>query len=144
MNKKRLKTVFLVLLPVFAVGMAMSANSVMMYDDTQEKVTVSSYFALLPEGTFRVSTALAGILACLSGGLAITYLLSKKEGVVKAILYTALAGATMAVMPYLIQGDILVVPNVGVPILLIAQAAVAYFIPEKKETEGKKLKGKTL
>lgn len=144
MNKKRLKTIFLVLLPVFAAGMAVNPGSVMLYDSAQDKLTYCSYFALLPEGTFRISTVLAGLLACLSGGLAITYWVSKKERVVKAILYTSLIGATLAAVPILIDGAIRVLPNVGVPILLIAQAAVAYFIPEKKEKEGKKLNGKTL
>ncbi len=141
MNKKRIKTIFLVLLPVLAAGMAVNPGSVMLYDTVQEKVSSCSYFALLPEGNFQIATVLAGLLTCLSGGLAITYLVGKKDSVAKAIVYIALAGATLAAIPILINSQIRVLPNVGVPILLIAQAAVAYFIPERKSKEGKKLNG---
>ncbi len=141
MNKKRIKTIFLVLLPILAAGMAVNPGSVMLYDTAQDKMSACSYFALLPEGTFRLGTVLAGFLTCLSGGLAITYLVGKKDGVAKAIVYISLAGAALASVPILINSQIRVLPNVGVPILLIVQAAVAYFIPERKPKDGKKLNG---
>ena len=141
MNKKRIKTIFLVLLPIFAAGMAVNPGSVMLYDAAQDKMSACSYFALLPEGNFQIATVLAGILTCLSGGLAITYLVGKKESVAKAIIYISLAGASLAAIPILINSPIRVLPNVGVPILLVAQAAVAYFIPEKNK-ENKKLNGR--
>ena len=141
MNKKRIKTIFLVLLPILAAGMAVNPGSVMLYDAAQDKMSACSYFALLPEGNFQIATVLAGILTCLSGGLAITYLVGKKASVAKAIVYISLAGASLAAIPILINSPIRVLPNVGVPILLVAQAVVAYFVPEKK-TENKKLKSR--
>ena len=141
MDKQKLKVLFLVLLPIFAVGIACNPGSVLIFEPATEKGTTCSYFALLPEGTFRISTVLAGCLGCLAGGLSITYAVGKKDAVAKGAMYASLASAVLAVVPVLMRGEIMVLPNVGVPILLGIHAAVAYFMTARKEkNEARRLK----
>lgn len=140
MRKEKIKKIALFLLPVFAVGMAMQPNSVLMFDPGTEKTTVCSYFSLLPEGTFQISTVLAGLLASISGGLALVFLTAKKKSVLKPIIALAMASSIFSVLPVLLPTTIKILPNVAMPILLLAQAVVAYYCGKEPKEAAKKLK----
>ena len=140
MNKKTVYNILLIAFPAVAILLASGGNSVRILDRTAGTYTYQSYFSLLPEGTFQMSTVLAMGLAMAALVFAIVYVVSGKHKCLKGIYLVTFASVFAAEIPTLLQNELLVVPNVLVPILLIADCAMAYYKMKRPEEEKKKQK----
>ena len=125
MNKQRFLRLALILLPLIAVGVACMPTSVMIFSAETKETAYCSYLQLLPEGSFQIGGVLAVLLASVSGGLAITYSVGKKEKLLMPIRVLAVLSMLAAVTPILLQSEPKVVPNVAVPILMGIQWILA-------------------
>ena len=139
MKKQMIVKILLILLPVLAVGLATTADSVTVLNPQTGTIAYYSYFDLLPVKNQQMVPVLAAVLALVSGILAAVYLGKKKIGAVKASGYVAFASAIVACIPILIHGEEIVVPNVGLPIFMLVQLLVARYAEKMPgETGGKK------
>lgn len=125
MKKRVLWYLVLVVLPVLAVGLAMMPGSVRVVTMETGQLENFTYFDLLPQNTVWFLTPLAGLLALVTAGIAVGAAVSRRVGWLKPLWMTACAGAALAALPVLFRGEMLVAPNVGVPLLLAAEACVA-------------------
>ena len=146
MKKRAILKSFLILLPILAVGLATAMDSVLVYDSRTGVTEYYSYFASEPATQVQMLLPLAAMLCFVSGICGAVYLVKKKEWSLKAIVWTSLIAACAASVPTVMQGDVKVVANVGLPIFMVINWLVASYIqknPEKKEEKkGKKLKRK--
>ena len=146
MNKRAILKSFLILLPILAVGLATAMDSVLVYDSRTGVTEYYSYFASEPATQVQMLLPLAAMLCFVSGICGAVYLVKKKEWSLKAIVWTSLIAACAASVPTVMQGDVKVVANVGLPIFMVINWLVASYIqknPEKKEEKKvKKLKRK--
>ena len=133
------KTIFLksmlILFPILAVGLATTVDSVMVFDTLTGTTSYFSYFDPVPVANLQMLPPLAAMLCVISGVLAAVYLGKDKKGCLKASGYAAGASAVAATIPIAIQGDVLVVPNVVLPICMLAQYAVAYYMGKQAQKE---------
>ena len=139
-----IKSVFL-LLPVLALGLATTKDSVMVFDPAAGSTGYFSYFDQLPVAQFQLLLPLVGTLCAVVGILAVIYLVTGKNRFLRVSCYTALVAAAMAVLPMVIAADVKVVPNVGVPVLMFVHYLLAYHWSgdgqkELQEKEGRRLK----
>lgn len=128
MKKKALIRSLLILLPVLAVGLATTADSVTVFDTVTKQTQYFSYFDILPVKNLQMVTPVAALLAAASGILAALYLSGKKENVLKAVGYLALASACAAGIPPILREEIMVIPNVALPIFMILQYFVSSYV----------------
>lgn len=142
MKKKKIMNVFFILLPVMAVALATTADSVTVFDAAAGKTAYYSYFSMVPDHPMQLLPPLAAILSLAAAGAA-AFALAKKEELVAAVKWLSIAAAIAAVMPLLRRtGDVLMVPNAILPLLMMAEYVLAY-AKEKmsaKEESGKKQK----
>lgn len=139
MKKEILMKILLVLLPILAVGLATTTDSVMVYDPQAGTMAYYSYFSLLPVGNFRMITPLAAILSVASGLLAAVYAATKKEGLLKGIAAVSFCSATLAALPVMLSTDVKILPNVGLPIFMVVELLLAYYILKKPRQEANKV-----
>ena len=146
MNKRAILKSFLILLPILAVGLATAMDSVLVYDSRTGVTEYYSYFASEPATQVQMLLPLAAMLCFVSGICGAVYLVKKKEWSLKAIVWTSLIAACAASVPTVMQGDVKVVANVGLPIFMVINWLVASYIqkhPDKaEEKKVKKLKRK--
>lgn len=146
MKKRAILKSFLILLPILAVGLATAMDSVLVYDSRTGVTEYYSYFASEPATQVQMLLPLAAMLCFVSGICGAVYLVKKKEWSLKAIVWTSLIAACAASVPTVMQGDVKVVANVGLPIFMVINWLVASYIqkhPDKtEEKKGKKLKRK--
>ena len=133
MNKKKVWLVLLIALPILASGFAGMPNAVHVWDEAMETVQYYTYFDLLPEGAVRVATPAAGTLTCAAGVMAIFYAVTKKGYALTGILAASFFGALAAVLPIMFRRELLVMPNVAVPILLGAECIFAYDMKKRHD-----------
>ena len=146
MKKKTLVKCLLILLPVLAVGLATTGDSVLVYDAQAGVTKYFSYFATEPVTQVQMLLPLAAMLCLASGVCGAVYLVKKKEWSLNAVIWTSLLAACAAAAPTVMQGDVKVVANVGLPIFMVIDWLVASYIqkhPEQFEEEKTK-KGKRL
>ncbi len=138
MNKQRFLKLILVLLPFMAVALATTADSVTVFDTQSGVASSYSYFDLIPVTNLQMCTPLAGMMAMLSTIFAVISLVVKKSWVMKTLCWLSFGAATAASIPILVRGDILVVPNAGVPLMLLVQFIICRILmKEPKESENK-------
>ncbi len=147
MNKTLMQKLFLILLPVMAVALATTGDSVTVFDPATGNTITGSYFALIPEtGNLQILPPVAGILAVAALVLAIYYMVKTQAKLLRGIVWTALLSASAAALPIGLAEGIVVVPHVVLPLLMCAQAGLAYFVskqPQEKKVEaGQRLKRK--
>lgn len=140
-----IKSVFL-LLPMLALGLATTGDSVMVFDPAVGSTEYFSYFDQLPVAQFQLLLPLVGMLCAVVGILAVIYLITGKNRFLRVSCFTALVAAAMAVLPMVIAADVKVVPNVGVPIMMFVHYLLAYHWSgegkkELQEEKGRRLKG---
>ena len=136
MNKKTLIKCLLILLPILAVGLATTADSVVVFDSQSGVTEYYSYFDLVPVTNLQMLPPVAAMLSLVSGIGGAVYLAKKKEWSLQAVYWTSLLAACAATMPTVMQGAVKVVPNVGLPIFMVINWLVAGYIrkhPEKKK-----------
>ena len=137
MKKSVMTKLVLLLLPIMAVVLATTGNSVKVYDIAAETVQSYSYFSLLPVENMQMLTPLAAMLTVASLVLAVIYMIAEKRWCVQGIRYTAGLATCAAACPNLIRGDVLVMPNVLLPILMAVELLIANAVkkaPEEKPT----------
>lgn len=144
MKKQTLIKALLILFPVLAVGLATTVDSVTVFDTVAGTTEYYSYFDLIPVENLQGLPPLAATLSLISGILAAVYLGKKSAGCLKAAGYTAFGAAVAACIPITVRGDILVIPNVVLPIFMLAQYLVAYFVAKMPEQTPSGKKGSRL
>ena len=136
MKKRAILKSLLILLPILAVGLATTGDSVLVFDVHSGVTEYFSYFDLIPVTNLQMLPPLAAMLSLVAGIVGAVYLVKKKDWCLKVIFWTSLAAACAASVPTVTQGDIKVVPNVGLPLFMVINWLVASYIqkhPEKKE-----------
>lgn len=142
MNKISFQKLFMILLPVMAVVLATTGDSVTVFDKATSTTVYGSYFDLIPEaGNCNILPPLAAILAVASVALAILYVAFDKSGCINALRWTSSISASAAALPVAIQGDILVVPHVLFTILMAALFLLTSPFGKKVEQKEDKKKG---
>jgi len=137
MKKTILLKALLFLLPIMAVGLATTVDSVTVFNSLTGQTEYYSYFDVLPVENLKLVTPMTALLAALSGVLSAVYLAKKRISFLKAAGYAALASSCAAAIPMMVREDILVIPSVGLPIFMVLEYLVAYML-EKDEREKEK------
>ena len=143
MKKKVILKALLLVFPILAVGLATTVNSVTVFNTVTGETQYFSYFDVLPIANLQMITPLAALLAALSGILAAAHMATKRQSLLKAVAYAALASAAVAAIPMVLREEILVIPNVGLPIFMMIQYCIGYFLgkePPEKEVKVNKAK----
>ena len=133
MKKSVLMKVFLILLPAMAVLLATTGDSVQVVDSQSGTVQVYSYFSAIPVGKLTMCTPLAAILAVVATVLSVIFVAWRKSWAIGALCWVALLSSVAAVVPILLRGEILVLPNPLLPILMMVQWGLASVINKKPE-----------
>ncbi len=128
MDTKKLLHYSLAVLPLVAVALAGVPNAVTVYDTTnpQDIALSCSFFTLLEDVPAGVCLPYAGILGALTFGLAVLWLVTKKKTWLAWIAGAAFGATTLAVAPLLLGGDVMLLPNMLVPILLGITCVLAF------------------
>lgn len=143
-----MKTVFtkilLAVLPFMAAILATTGDSVRIVNTLTGEMTTASYFEVLPSGSLQMAPHMAGICAVLAIAFAAIFLGAKKDWALKWTKWASFCGACFAVLPMFVKGETLMVPNVGVPILLmleflLAAAAKKMDLRSEKQKHGPRL-----
>ena len=148
MKKETVFNALLIGLPAVAIILASGEKSVRIYDRVANTNVYQSYFDLLPESAFQISTVLAMGLAIFALIFGIAHMVSKDKKWFRGIYLTTFASVFAAEIPTLMQNELLVLPNVLVPILLIADCAIAYAMmkkpqeAQKKQNQGQRLQAR--
>ena len=138
MNKEKIFNVLYIGLPAAAIAVASGEKSVRIVDRTAGVETYQSYFDLLPESCFQISTVLAMGLAIFALIFGIVHVVTKDPKWFKSIYLLTFASVFAAEIPTLMQNELLVLPNIFVPVLLVADCAIAYGKMKKPQKEEKK------
>ena len=142
MKKKSLMKVFLALLPAMAVLLATTKDSVKVFDTTAGTVENYSYFDLLPVENMQMLLPLAALLAVAAFVLAVFHIVRGKKWSASGVMYTACVSTCAAAVPNMLRREVMVMPNVLLPLLMAAAAVLAYIVrknPEEKPA-GERLK----
>ncbi len=146
MKKLDWKKVALFLLPILAVGLATTMDSVMVFDAAADTTEYYSYFDLIPNNNMAILMPLAAILSLICGILAAVLIVKKNPKLLKGIVGCAFCAATFAILPIMLKGEVIVFPNVGLPIFMMVDCLVAYTMLKKpqmaEETKHKRLKSR--
>lgn len=133
MNRRILWNIVLILLPVLTVGLESMPDSVMVrLSQTQTKAY--SFFYVLPTEQLGLCTPFAAVFTCLIPMFAIGYVISKRPFCLKAVMGFSFVALFLAVLPFLVQPEQMIVPNVGVAILMGMECILARVLGKKKMT----------
>ena len=144
MKKQILLKSLLILFPVLAVGLATTADSVTVFDTVAGQLEYYSYFDMIPVENLQMLPPLAAMLSLVSGILSAVYLGKKSVGCLTGARYMAFAAVLAASIPVVIRGEVLVIPNVALPVLMLAQFAVTHFAAKLPVEVKSKRKGQRL
>lgn len=150
MNKPNIKQILFLLLPAVAVFVAAMPSSVQIFPVTADQAApvnpfACSYFSLIEDAYGAIALPCAGLCAGITLMLAGIWTVNKKPGLVTAIRCTAMAGAVLSVVPVLLKDtELLIVPNVLVPIALLAEYVAANSVSKKDDTAEKAMTGRRL
>ena len=136
MNKPLLMKLFLILFPMFALGLACMPDSVSVI--LEDEIYTCSFFGLLPDGSLPAGLALSGLLTGVAVVVATVFAGVKKTPWLTALLWVSLIAATMAVAPILLQTEPRVLPNVAVAMVLLVESLLAYFHKKQLLKDGTK------
>lgn len=135
MKKINWKNVILILMPVLSVGLATTMDSVMVFHSAAGTTEYYSYFELIPGSNFAILMPLAAILSLVCGILAAIMIVKKNPKMLKGIVACSFFAATFAVLPILLKGEVVVFPNVGLPIFMMVDCLVSYTILKNPQPE---------
>ena len=145
MNQKKILNILLVLFPMVAVVLAGMANAVTvcLVTETESLVTYCSFFTLVEDVQLAICLPAAGLCSAVTFGMAIIYLVKKTNFWLTGVTVASFAALTLAVLPIVYRNEVYLIPNMWVPLLMTAEAILAYGIlktPEKPEEKEKKAK----
>jgi len=139
MNKRKILVALLFVLPLLVVLVANSPAGVMVFDG--EVTTYYPWMHLVSESNVGWCAPTAILLNYAVFALAVIYGLMKKEWCVKSIRNIAAIAGFLAVLPNLIQSDVMVIPNVFGAIALFADAVAAELLLRETASVQKKAGG---
>lgn len=123
----------LIALPVLAFGLATTGDSVRVFNNVTKEMSYGSYFALMDIGSLAILPPVAGICTLVSFVLGVVYLVKKKESCLNYIRLACLIGGVCAGIPVLFRGgELLVLPNVGVPLFALCNLTDAHMLLKKQ------------
>lgn len=138
MSKKNYWSIALVLLPLIAVVLAGMPNAVTVYEKTGTDAAVTcSFFTLIEDVSTGVCLPYAGIFGALCFGLAVIYLVRKNAGMLKWILGSAFVSVTLAVVPILAESEVVLLPNMLIPVLMGVEALLAFGVMKSPAAQEK-------
>ena len=144
MKKRDWKRILLVVFSVVAIVVACTPNSVSVYREG-ELVGKCSYLTLVEGVKGAVSLPAAVLVSCVNLTLASLCVALKKKKLLGAIKITSMLGAGLAVLPILIhEANVMLLPNVVVPIALMAVFFDVFAMTNRKEAKEGQPTGKTL
>ncbi len=135
MKKNVIVKSLLVLLPVLAVALATTVNSVTVFDTLSGTTEYYSYLDAVPVENLAMLPPLAAILSLASGILAAIYLGKKKVSFLTWAGYTAFAAAVAAGIPIAMRGEVLVIPHVALPVFMLLQYGVSWYVGRQEKEE---------
>ena len=135
MNKINWKNVILILMPILSVGLATTVDSVTVINSAAGTTEYYGYFDLIPDSNFAILMPLAAILSLVCGILAAIQMVKKNTKMLKGIVGCSFCAATFAVLPVMLGGEVVIVPNVGLPIFMMADCFLAYMMLKKPQSE---------
>ena len=148
MKKRDWKSILLIVFSAAAIVLACMPNSVTVYTalPSGEPVTAKcSYLTLVEDVKGSIALPAAVLVAGITLVLASICVSLKKKKLLPAIKVIALLGAILAVVPILVRTEnVTMVPNVLVPIFLLAVFFDVYAILGKNTEKGDKPRGKSL
>ena len=133
MKKINWMPILLVVFAVIAVYVACMPTGVAVYDLAQSKEPFHcTYFNLLEGVNFSISLPLAALGASMTLITAGIYLVVKKSNMLSFIKLVSMVSSIMAVVPILVKDPvIMLVPNMLLPIAMIGEYVVAYYLEKK-------------
>ena len=123
MQKRKFLIALLFVMPLLTVLVANNPSGVMVFDG--ETANYYPWLYLVSGSSVGWCAPLAAVLNYAVFALAVFYGLMKKDWSLKAIRNIAAGAGFLAVLPNLIQSDVMVVPNVFGAIALFADAVAA-------------------
>lgn len=126
MKKNKTMYIALLLIPMIVVGIAVSPNSVVISDG--ENAYTTSFAVIIEDSNVGWCAPVAVILDYFVFAMAVIFGLHKKDFWLKGILGLSFTAMILTVTPVLAKGDLLIVPNVFVAILLGAECIGAYLL----------------
>lgn len=146
MKKASIKQILLIAFAAIAVYTACMPGSVAVYDLTQAREPFRcTYFTLVEGVTGGFCLPLAGLCSCVTLLMSGIYVAAKKQNLLSGIKILSMVGAILAVVPILIKGtEIMLVPNVLLPIALLCEYVAAGSLQKKESAPVVELKGKRL
>ena len=144
MDKKNWMNYIFAGLPMIAVVLAGMGNSVTIYPPAATEAVYCSYFTLVEDIPGAICLPLAAFGAGVTFGLAVLYLVKRSALFLKIMMPLSFLSATAAVVPVLARGEILVIPNMLVPILLMAVCLTTYGMLKNPQRDEPKKEGKRL
>ena len=144
MKKNVIFKALLIVFPILAVGLATTMNSVTVFNTVTGETQYFSYFDVLPVTNLQMVTPLAALLAAVSGIVAAAYMATKRHVLLKVVSYSALASAVVVAIPMLVREEFIVLPNVGLPIFMMAEYCIGYMLGKENPEKEKKGKNRKL
>ena len=135
MKKRVFVQSLLILLPVLAVGLATTQNSVTVFDTVSGQTRYFSYFDILPVSNLQMITPLTALCSVASGILAAIYMAKKKPALLKASGYAAIASVCLVAIPTVMRETVMVIPNVGLPIFMVIHFICCSMLPKLEAAE---------
>ena len=132
------------MLPLMALILATTGDSVYLVNMTTGERTAGSYFTMLGNSPAAVCPVLAATCSIVSFAAAVIWLYVKKYGVLRISCWASFAGACLAVLPLAVRGQLMLLPNVLFPVLLMAHFILCAFskklnLEKREEPQGKRL-----
>lgn len=127
MKRNKMVNVLLILLPVMAVALASTVDSVTVYDAVAGKTETYSYFSLVPNATMQILSPVAALLCVAAAVLAVISVAGKKVGCARWLKWISFAAAVAAVAPILLRNEqLIVVPNPLLPLLMMVEYVLGH------------------
>ncbi len=137
MDKKKIKNLALVILPLAAVVLAGMPECVMVLRKDAAAMSCSM-FTLIEDVQWSFCLPFAGMIGALTFGLGVLNLVKQKDLWLKLITGSAFVSMTLSVVQLMTGQDVLLIPNMLIPILLGVETLLAYtMIPKPVQEEQK-------
>lgn len=134
MNKNKLLNVAMVALPALGLMAASTPTAVMVFDPSDSTTVYCSYFDLIEGYEWAVILPLAGLFCGVCLSLASIQCFVKSEKWLRGIAVVAFLSMTLAVLPIMMKGQRVILPNVVLPITMLIQTLLAVFNRGKLRT----------
>ena len=144
MKKQTLVLVAMIVIPLIAVAIAISPNSVMVFEN--QTLTTMSFAQPYEGAIFGWCAPVVLIMIYMLFAAVVIYALTKKQLVLKIVRGIGCAAMLLSVLPIIAKGEVLIVPNVSVCMLLIAHWLISHFtlkhlnVKKEEQPKGKRLK----